>query len=174
MKKIFFCSFLLPFSLYGTILIRDFRVEPATQYYYLSDQASQKVGHIGSYELPALGIVVVHSLYVPGSYREKGYAQQMLSLLLSEYQEQGYAFAYIQIGPYEKGQYLDENSDEYKKRVKKLEKLYTKFGFQPAPWYEQRLAGLVYPLVGVHAASEYLLKKDLSLQIEYVQAERDS
>lgn len=166
MKKLIFSFLLLPISLWANGLILNFHSVQGAPYYDFYDHNSQQVGHIASYELSSLGIVIVHSLYVLPACRGKGYAQQMLSLLLSDYQRQGYSVAYIQIGPYERGQYLDEKSEEYTGRVLKLKKLYTKLGFESAPWYEQCVAGVLYPFLGIHAASEYLLKKDLSFQSE--------
>lgn len=165
MRK-FLWVFLFPLSLWANILRPSIDGNPASPYYELYDHQAQKVGHIASYELPVARIVIIHSLYVPPLHRAQGYAQKMLSEVISHYKQQGYSTAYIQIGPYEKGQYLDEQSDEYHKRILKLQQLYTKFGFQPAPWYEQSVAGLLYPILGIHASSEYLLKRDLSAQSE--------
>lgn len=120
------------------------------------------VGWLAGYEFPEISVVVLHSVYVLPEYRGHGYARFALSSVLDHYQNRHFHNAYVQVGPYEKDEQLCKDSADYAERLGQLRSFYQKLGFNSASRWEQALATLCYPLVGLDLDAQYLLKADLS------------
>lgn len=152
-----------PLALSADALVRASHKLGREQAYQIWDQ-QHCVGWLVGYEFPEISVVVLHSVYVLPEHRGHGYARFALRGVLEHYQNSHFHNAYVQVGPYEKDEQLCKDSDDYAQRVAQLRSFYHSLGFKNAPRWEQTLAALCYPLVGLDLDPQYLLKADLSQQ----------